>query len=933
MIDQLEIEKKWQKRWKEQKTFTPRVDSSKEKYFGTVPYPYANSALHIGHGRTFVFADIFLRYQRLLGKQVLYPLAFHISGTPVLAVADGIAKGDKKTIELVSQAVASYESSEDVDKVVSSFTSSQAIADYFSSKIETTFASVGLGMDFSKTFSTGDEAYQRFISWKFRLLEEKGLLTKGSYPILYSPLDESAVGEDDIKDGDTDKVTLQEMTYVLFKSTEQDEYFCVATLRPDALFGTTNLWVDPEHILCRVKVGDQQWIINSAAFEKINHQFSSVELIEQFSGEQLLGKTFITPFTQKEILVAQASFIDKSQGTGLVYSSPAGSPHDYMALEEAKKDGRLPASIQPISTVMLREKNRDLTSAKTTCFAQDLCEKKGITSSSDPRLEEAKKELYKLEHYSGVLTDACAQFSGIPIKKAKQQVVQALEEQHLGGVLYETSRPATTRSGNPVIVANLDGQWFLDYTGSREKALALLEEMHYYPSSLKKTQQGYLEWVEKRPCARKRGLGTPLPQDPEWIVEPLSDSTIYSLFYIVAGMIQRGDLTAEDCTDELFNYFYFNAPKPDLEGVEKLKEEVDYWKNFDFRYTAPPHMSNHLSFLIYHNAVLFEGTEFLPDAIAVGGLLIKDGHKISKSKGNGIPLIRVRELYGADLYRLYVAVGASFDAEMDFRDEEIHHLEKKFHRLKELLFLAKELPTPSFLEPIDKWLQSRFYSRAKDFFSHADTLQIREGYVSLVYEFMHEINYHTRRTSQEQTLNVLQTIYKDYALLLTPVIPHVAEEVLDGAASLQAFTTSCESFISKDVEAQEEMVMNLLADIDRLLQFKQSKNESVDSLEVFTAPSQRYELFDVLAGLLEKKTPPKEIMSILFSQFPDEGQLIKKFVPKTFGSGIHPYFSPEQEQELLSSLIPFLEKEYGVTVSLIQPQQLAKPGVFGVRTV
>ena len=80
-INQKEIEKKWQKIWEENKVFDAKP-KKQEKYFGTVAYPYANSILHIGHGKTNVTAEIFLRYQRLLGKNVLFPMGFHISGTP-----------------------------------------------------------------------------------------------------------------------------------------------------------------------------------------------------------------------------------------------------------------------------------------------------------------------------------------------------------------------------------------------------------------------------------------------------------------------------------------------------------------------------------------------------------------------------------------------------------------------------------------------------------------------------------------------------------------------------------------------------------------------------------------------------------------------------------------------------------------------------------
>lgn len=943
MITQLEIEKKWQAFWKENNTFVVRPTKQK-KYFGTVPFPYANSALHIGHGRTFTAADILLRYHRLKGENVLYPLAFHISGTPVLAVADGISRGDKKTIELTRASVQNYvTNSKEVERILKTFTDVNAIAEFFSSKMEETFDSVGLAMDYTKTFSTGDPGYKKFVQWQYRHLEKEGILIQGKYPVLFSPKDNSAVGEDDIKDGDVDKVSVQEMVYILFKDKEEDVYFCVATLRPDALFGTSNLWIDPSHDILKVKVNEQVWYVNKAVYDKLIYQFDRVEIIEELKGEKLLGKTFITPLINREVPLASASFIDPKHGTGLVYSSPAGSPHDYMGLLEAKADGRLPKSIKVIQTVQSKDKNGDIIVWDGECAADAMRKKYGVTKSDDPKLEDAKQELYKIEHYSGVLNELCGEWSGVPIKWAKDKVTQALVEAKLGGIFYDTSRRAVTRAGNEVIVANLQGQWFLDYSSPelKAKAKALLSRMSFYPSNLRATQQAYLDWVQKRPCARKRGLGTPLPQDPEWVVEPLSDSTIYPFYYIIAGFINSGRLKVENINDELLDYFYKGGKKPNLEGVEKLKEEVSYWKNFDFRYTAPPHLSNHLAFLIYHNALLFS-EEYQPKNITVGGLLIKDGEKISKSKGNGIPFIKVREIYGADLYRLYVALGASYDTEMDFRDEEIKQLKKKFNKWKELLFEARKMlenkvtgtgesltvKDYNSYSDIDKWLISRFYTRTKEYFKAMETMNARDAYVTILYELLNEINYHTRRTSKEQTAKTLAFFFKDYVKLMTPVVPHICEELLEGNASTAIFETDADQYINQESEYKESMVQEILSTLDRKISEKRLQQETLTKIVILMAEESTYEFFDRLKQLLEEKISPKELMGQLMKEYgKTHSKLIKKFVPKTFSSGIHYYEKLDQERKRLEDLKPYLEDLYGVKVLIEKGEGVGpKPG-------
>ncbi|MFT4311990.1 MAG: leucine--tRNA ligase [Candidatus Woesearchaeota archaeon] len=906
-------EKKWQEAWKQQQVFVPKIDTTKEKYFATVPYPYANSALHIGHGRTMVAADILTRYQRLLGKNVLFPMGFHISGTPVLAVCDGLARKDPSTIKMTKEAIAYYEFDEKKqEQILQSFTDPFAIADYFSSKIEQTFDSVGISIDWTRQFTTGDKPYQKFIEWQFTKLKEAGMLIQGKYPILYSPVDQNAVGEDDIKDGDVDKVTIQEMVYILFKDTQEDQYFAVATLRPDALFGTTNLWVDPNHTLVRVRVKDQVWIVGKDALTKIVHQYGDVAVLNELQGKELLGKTFQTPLINREVPIASADFIDSFHGTGLVYSSPAGSPHDYMGLVEAKKDGRLSCDVQVINTVVTKDKKSNIIEWNGECPAHHMVQKYGITTSTDPKLEDAKQELYKLEHYGGVLNQECGEFANIPIKHAKEKVTQALVETRLGGIFLDTSRRAQTRAQNPVIVANLDGQWFLDYSNEqiKQKAYDLLDQMTYYPQTLKESQKGYLTWVQKRPCARKRGIGTPLPFDKEWVIESLSDSTIYQMYYSFAHVMK--DCHPDDLTLDFFEYVLLEkgslqkAQKGSVtqEIVQEARKQVSYWKSFDFRYTAPPHMSNHLSFLIYHYAVIFP-VEYQPKHITVGGLLIKEGHKISKSKGNGIPLIKVQELFGVDLYRLYVAVGATIESEMDFRDSEIMQLEKRFSRWKSLLLDVKSEPLVSYeqLSDIDKWLVSRFYSKAQEYFDLMNQSKVREAYVIILYEFLNDIFYHQRRS--QTTNRALRFILQDYLLIMTPVVPHFCEECNPNQKellSVSSFTTDVKKYQHKHVEDIEKIVQHI---ITKASQF----DFAGKTLRIVQAPEHRFSLFEDLNGLLQKTSNIKEIFAPLMRTYPQEKAFITKFVPKTLKGGLDSFLSKEKELELLESVVSFFKEQ------------------------
>src|SRR5574342_1009561 len=95
-----QIETKWKSKWNEQKLFETDPDDNKiNKYFITVAFPYPNSPQHIGHGRTYTLADVHARYMRMRGYNVLFPMGFHYTGTPILGMARRVQENDKELIE------------------------------------------------------------------------------------------------------------------------------------------------------------------------------------------------------------------------------------------------------------------------------------------------------------------------------------------------------------------------------------------------------------------------------------------------------------------------------------------------------------------------------------------------------------------------------------------------------------------------------------------------------------------------------------------------------------------------------------------------------------------------------------------------------------------------------------------------------------------
>ncbi|RLG69263.1 MAG: leucine--tRNA ligase, partial [Methanobacteriota archaeon] len=299
MVDLRNIERKWQQKWREDHIFEPVVDPKKPKYFITVPYPYTSGPLHIGHGRTYTIGDIFARYKRMRGFNVLFPMAFHVTGTPILAVSKGIEKGDPTTLQQYREYLSLYiKDPKKIEETLKGFRDPWKVAQFFAQIISEDYDALGFSIDWTRRFTTFDPSYSRFISWQFEFLRRKGFVVQGEHPVLYCLSCDNAVGEDDIEGGDTLDLSIQEFTAIKFPC--RDGYLVAATLRPETVFGLTNLWVNPEGEYVKVRVDGETWYVSSEAAEKLSHQGHEIKILEAFDGRKLVGEKCGSPVSDKQ---------------------------------------------------------------------------------------------------------------------------------------------------------------------------------------------------------------------------------------------------------------------------------------------------------------------------------------------------------------------------------------------------------------------------------------------------------------------------------------------------------------------------------------------------------------------------------------------------------------------------------------------------------
>ena len=765
-------ESKWIARWKENHVFEPSVRADVPKFFLTVPYAYPTGPLHVGHGRTYVNGDIMARFHRIQGKNTWWPMGFHVTGTPVLAISDALKRKDEKTLSLYREYLSIYEKDPAlIEKWLVSFEDPRTVAAYFADHISEDLDAVGASIDWRSRFTTMDIEYQKFIQWQFRQLYEKKALVKGPYPILFSAADSNAVGEDDIKDGDTDKVSI--LTFDLVKFPYGKSFLVASTLRPETLFGVTNLWINPRAEYVHARVDGEEWIITKNAAEKLSKQSRNVQVGEPIPASALIHQSVSHPLKEGErIPILSAEFVSAEKGTGIVYSVPGHAPWDYAALHGSVAAGDAMAKSIQVKYVL---------SAPGLLKMEEWFVQQGNPSLVQTDvLQRMTEEVYKKEFYEGTMNFSNGLLSGIPVKEAKEKIVQILGQRQLHGRLYEPSRRAVTRSGNPVSVAVLEDQWFLDYSSPewKKRTHALLERMHIHPPHFKKTIADALDWLDKRPCTRKRGLGTPFPFAEEWMIEPLSDSTLYPLFYIMIPHIRKEGMTPPQLDDAFFNHVILGKrlPSNDSRAViaERIRKDIEYWYPNDLRHTAPAHISNHISFFLFAHTLLVE-ERFWPKSLSFNEMLIRNGVKMSKSKGNVIPLQHAVRDYGADLMRLFIASSAGMDRVADWKDHQVPQVKKKLDELESLL-RNSFAPSVSEMVPETQWLADTLRSRLGEAYSAYDAFDFMGAAQKAFFETLNEVKRFKKVFGLDERPAV-RAVVEEWIILLSPITPFLAEEM------------------------------------------------------------------------------------------------------------------------------------------------------------
>ncbi|MFP3950978.1 MAG: leucine--tRNA ligase [Candidatus Bathyarchaeia archaeon] len=859
MIKWKELEEKWQSRWEEEGAFKSDPDPDKPKFYLTVAYPYPNSPQHIGHGRTYTLTDVHARYQRMRGYNVLLPMAWHYTGTPLFAMVERLQERDPSLLDTFQNLYGiPKEKLKELEDPVS-------MANYFADEIKHGMERIGYSIDWRREFTTIDPIYSKFIEWQFEKLREKGYITQGSHPVGWCQHCGNPVGQHDtVGDKEPD---IEEYTLIKFRKGNQ--VFPAATLRPETVFGVTNMWINPDALYVEADVDGENWIISSYASDKLQLLGREIDIIAEFQGSRLVGQKVQNPMTDDDIIILPANFVDPKNATGVVMSVPSHAPFDYVALEELKRNVRARTegynlrpkdvkSVEPISIIQVPGYEESP--------AVDVSKRMDIRNQDDTRLEEATKEVYSAEFHNGRMRSNTGQYASLNVPMAKEAIRDDMISVGRATTMYELTEPVQCRCGTEVVVKIFENQWFINYGDPAWKELAHenIDEMEIVPYELRQEFKNVVDWLKAKACARKAGLGTKLPWAKDWIIEALSDSVIYMAYYTVINGIKEIDPEPDLLTEEFWDYLFLGKGDPDEiaektgfpeEKLREMRGEFNYYYPLDARHSGRDLISNHLTYMIFNHDAIWPREKW-PKGIVVNGSVLMEGEKMSKSLNNIIPLIDAIESFGSDPLRLGLMITAEPLKDADFSPDLAKNMGDNLERLyKRSIEIASRDPPdmkPELTE-LDKWMLSRLQGHIADANEAMKELKVRKTIHAALYDLDQDWNWYKQRIAgnkkdeeREQAINYVENIIIDSQVhMLAPFTPHICEEIWEemGGEGFIAFSTwpeVDEELVQRDAEELEGIIQTMVEDIKKIISVTGIEPQEV---HIYTADPWKWKIY------------------------------------------------------------------------------------------
>ncbi|KAL2811089.1 hypothetical protein BJX63DRAFT_399962 [Aspergillus granulosus] len=692
--------------------------------------------------------------------------------------------------------------------------------------------SLGAGIDWRRQFVTTDANpyYDAFVRWQMNRLHELGKIQYGNRYTIYSPKDGQPCMDHDRTEGEG--IGPQEYTAMklrvkewapeiaeLVKGKIEDDakvYFVPATLRPETMYGQTCCFLGPKIEYGIFKVKEKEYYIctkrgawnmafqgtffDSEHFPKTQDQLPTVLTAP---GSAFVGSLVDAPlsFHKEGVRILPMEGVSASKGTGVVTSVPSDSPDDYATLMDLAKKPEYYGIKKEWAELEIFPLIDTPTYGNLTAPA--LVKQLKINSPKDVnQLAQAKELAYGEAFYKGTMI--VGEFKGEPVSAAKDKIRKALYESGDAFAFADPMGKVVSRSGDDCVVAYL-GQWFLNYGENdaewqQETLNHVANTLNTYASETKNGFEKNLSWLNRWACARTYGLGSKLPWDQQFLVESLSDSTVYMAYYTIAHLLHSDrfgkttgpvNVKADQMIDEVWDYVFCRREISDelvtksgisKDALQALRREFEYWYPLDVRVSGKDLIQNHLTFFLYIHIALFP-PEYWPRGVRANGHLLLNGDKMSKSTGNFLTLKDAVDKFGADATRIAFADAGDGIEDANFEESVANSNILRLFTLKEWIEEVikdenlRTGPTDHFW---DKVFENELNTLVREARKNYQDTNFKLALKSSLYDFVSARDAY-REAATSAGIGMHRDIVLRYvelqALMMSPIAPHWSEYI------------------------------------------------------------------------------------------------------------------------------------------------------------
>ncbi|TRM12328.1 isoleucine--tRNA ligase [Lentibacillus cibarius] len=710
--------------------------------------PYANGDLHIGHALNKILKDFITRYKSMSGYHAPYVPGWDTHGLPIETALTKKKKVDRKKMSIPEFR--------------------QKCAEYAMAQLDNQrnqFKKLGVRGDWENPYITLTKDYEAAQIRVFGEMAKKGYIYRGLKPVYWSPSSESALAEAEIEYHDKRSPSI----YVTFDVTDGkdvldgDEKIIIWTTTPWTIPANLGIAFHPELEYAVVAVNDEKYVIAHELLETLTEtlEWENPEVIKTFKGEKADKVVARHPFYNRDSLVMLGEHVTTDAGTGCVHTAPGHGEDDFYMSRTY--------GIEPLSPV----------------------DDKGYFTSEAPG------------------------FEGLFYDQANKVITEKLDE--AGALLQLTfithSYPHDWRTKKPTIF-RATSQWFASIKDFRQDILDEINQINWYPAWGETRLYNMVRDREDWCISRQRTWGVPMPvfyaEDGTPIINDETIAHVSNLFAEHGSNVwfewEANELLPEGFTSEhspngkftketdIMDVWFDSGSSHEavLMGREDHKRPADVYLEGSDQYRGWFNSS-------ISTAVAVTGKAPFETIISHGFTLDGNGRKMSKSLGNVMDPLKVQKQLGSDILRLWVS-SVDYQADVRISQEILKQISEAYRKIRNTIrFMLgnladfnpeKDAVPEAEMEEADRYMLHRLQHVLKNVRDSYDvyefspiysqihnfcTVDLSSFYLDFAKDILYieAVNSHRRRSIQTAYYEIVTTLVK----LLTPIIPHTADEV------------------------------------------------------------------------------------------------------------------------------------------------------------